>query len=1289
MDLGIQPEVIQKINERYQAAQEAQLRQIKTIEDTAETRHCLRYMDRNTWSHMKPVQKTIMDRGKNYARQWIRIYKAMVKFTGDFNRMQVKRDQPFNLFTTALKLEEEAIKIRKQIKAFEKRRDQPDKYIKDPKTWFAEFNESPTSKEAFSYLPMIRGFQTCLNSFLRTVDEVASTIEDTKSVDPLAELDLNAIITDSSDVEAETEKIREEYTNDENYCTAALKQDAESWDDLAMKMSDLKISDVSKDQYQRYGPARLLDKTHGVNEERKEDSKRNALNYFINSSSLTEDQYQKILEHFGRKLVNSKDRQDAYALITDWGTDINQPTPGLDYFFSNVLNEGQVRDLGGQSRTELRDRFMRQLFPDAPVPPKSQPLTLAEDEDAFEVPLLNPVTDYALIVPPNIESLNNFEEAVKKYTEGPILDWYRYQFNITRAEIIRKYQGDPTVLSPIEYDRIRYMLKPTVTSAEILESFKTMENFLKTANPFIVLADKGVLASNADCDLAFQSSSRIRYQFALQRIEDRIALFGKFFNALGPVSLSDSEVNYWYFLGEKTQKLAFNQIQQLAAVLEVRTLIPGTLTPTTETPPFRLPEAVPSNFWSNNQVRMDFANKQQLDAKFRPFPLRRLKDAEVLFLTGETNSVNAKQERLANFLGEITVVITELSKQSDLRLLQLNVTTKDPLNQPGAKIVQLPDNSFAKKEGNLLVVSADGTIPIPVESIGVQVKDQIYWTPLHYPSPRARLPSGRLDYKTYLFPPSLPDFYANDILSFNMGVQGSKITARYDPRILATPNLFVFKGSNCARQKNYQEILTRRIMQNEWVQVSYVKDPVEHTYVGFIVQALSPRSYDIQKRNVAFTIGTEVIIFAQDVCSIRTMCTPDDDNIRRKLLAFALMISRYKRHTSYSPDMFSTPDIRLDVNAAPHKYVALQPADDKIRAAAMQVGFNIVSKKVYDALPNKKDVQYFTPNTPLLDDFLFAPVPTSFKQICDACPLLTSPLKSDDFSKLPRVLSLRELEIRVARQKETYLWQQKLNTDWSKTLVKYGQPNLTSTSPEYYGYPGNFQPVGTFGKGTNAEFWWVSQPTGSKDTDPNVWVPISWYTPIDVTWTRLAKTELFVRDCGGGGDCLFDSIAYAWNQFYSIPNLLDGQHIRYIAASQITESNYAAVKKEYLTGSSKIVKQFGDKEVFVPNTFFNKVSDAPISKQVKELQKLIRTPGHTFWGDDVMLKLLSESEFFEQNQVGIQVRDSKLQIIRRFYDQSRPFVLLLYYPEGHFTAMGVRLSITTDPLAIVTNNLVS
>ena len=162
---------------------------------------------------------------------------------------------------------------------------------------------------------------------------------------------------------------------------------------------------------------------------------------------------------------------------------------------------------------------------------------------------------------------------------------------------------------------------------------------------------------------------------------------------------------------------------------------------------------------------------------------------------------------------------------------------------------------------------------------------------------------------------------------------------------------------------------------------------------------------------------------------------------------------------------------------------------------------------------------------------------------------------------------------------------------------------------------------------------------------------------LKLEWRNKLESKYFtILECGSDGDCLFHVISEALNMNliynYDIPEY-DIIDIRNKASSQINDDNFDLILESY-KAEVECGEFFGDWE---PNNIKNK-EDLKV-----EIEKL----GNNFWGDHILIQLISE-----KIEINFLILDEENMVISSMgnelkYDKT----IIIYYLENlHFQLVG-------------------
>lgn len=160
-----------------------------------------------------------------------------------------------------------------------------------------------------------------------------------------------------------------------------------------------------------------------------------------------------------------------------------------------------------------------------------------------------------------------------------------------------------------------------------------------------------------------------------------------------------------------------------------------------------------------------------------------------------------------------------------------------------------------------------------------------------------------------------------------------------------------------------------------------------------------------------------------------------------------------------------------------------------------------------------------------------------------------------------------------------------------------------------------------------------------------------------------------VLDCGSNGDCLFETVAEAFNQSNyfdpeeDVSDIKLATEIRAEAADQIDDDNFDLIIESYKTAC-----ETGE---------FYEAWDPYDIETPKELRAALRTSGNTQWGDYIMLQLIQKAlniNFIilnSENYGGKSLKDRfTIHSCGLGLDPSKRTVILYYLDGIHFQLVG-------------------
>ncbi len=162
---------------------------------------------------------------------------------------------------------------------------------------------------------------------------------------------------------------------------------------------------------------------------------------------------------------------------------------------------------------------------------------------------------------------------------------------------------------------------------------------------------------------------------------------------------------------------------------------------------------------------------------------------------------------------------------------------------------------------------------------------------------------------------------------------------------------------------------------------------------------------------------------------------------------------------------------------------------------------------------------------------------------------------------------------------------------------------------------------------------------------------------LDLEWRKKLDSKTYiVLECGSDGDCLFHVISEALNLDLIFNNNIpeyDILDIRKLASKQINSNNFDIILESY--------KAELDCNEFIGSWNPNEITS------LEELKKEVETCGDSFWGDHILLQLISKA--IEINFIIFD--DNKNDIYPLFDDfKYEKTICLYYYDNIHFQLIG-------------------
>jgi hypothetical protein len=165
---------------------------------------------------------------------------------------------------------------------------------------------------------------------------------------------------------------------------------------------------------------------------------------------------------------------------------------------------------------------------------------------------------------------------------------------------------------------------------------------------------------------------------------------------------------------------------------------------------------------------------------------------------------------------------------------------------------------------------------------------------------------------------------------------------------------------------------------------------------------------------------------------------------------------------------------------------------------------------------------------------------------------------------------------------------------------------------------------------------------------------------LDFLWNIELGDKFMLLDCGSNGDCLFHCLAEALNldNIYrgDVSNLYDVEILREKASHEILDTNFEFILQNYKI--EKIENEFqGDWDPYV------------IDSKEQLCQELCKT-GNNFWGDHIIIQLLSQS--LKKNIIVLNADEDFEQLsLNRIETMGSKGNIMLYFENScHFKLIG-------------------
>lgn len=175
------------------------------------------------------------------------------------------------------------------------------------------------------------------------------------------------------------------------------------------------------------------------------------------------------------------------------------------------------------------------------------------------------------------------------------------------------------------------------------------------------------------------------------------------------------------------------------------------------------------------------------------------------------------------------------------------------------------------------------------------------------------------------------------------------------------------------------------------------------------------------------------------------------------------------------------------------------------------------------------------------------------------------------------------------------------------------------------------------------------------------------YEKLNLGWkkrlkSKISKNSLWgLKDCGAEGDCLFLCIEEALLDFHRMEDdSFSVENLRRLAASQITDDNFNIILETY--------------KAEVECDEFEGMWNPYSIKTPKQLKREIEKCGNSFWGDHIIIQLLSEAleiNFIILNDENeLAQHEFRLQRIGMNFKKERKTIVLSYYSNVHYQLVG-------------------
>ena len=172
-------------------------------------------------------------------------------------------------------------------------------------------------------------------------------------------------------------------------------------------------------------------------------------------------------------------------------------------------------------------------------------------------------------------------------------------------------------------------------------------------------------------------------------------------------------------------------------------------------------------------------------------------------------------------------------------------------------------------------------------------------------------------------------------------------------------------------------------------------------------------------------------------------------------------------------------------------------------------------------------------------------------------------------------------------------------------------------------------------------------------------IPKPWLIKLNKLSITKEKNSLYgVLDCEPDGDCFFHCIANTLNERDRDSEYYDGNDIGEIISNNITEDQYDMIISTY-----RIMKDADD---------FSEGWDPYSINTIEDFREKITTSGHEYWGDHLLLQLLSCILNINVFILNCNTIENDYSVYNTLNDVNRDYgsIFLIYEDESHFKLLG-------------------